>query len=627
MSDILNQKLFKLILTALPFVVLLFIIISTSPDLLNIEPSAVTPAFSPPVETPEIQSRIAIDDVSPEEPPEEIASQTATLNPLLEQFLKTPGSTQEFKPEQTAPTLTTTPTPALTSGPPEWNQDAANPQRTGYIQEEPQLPWELLWTWNGPDERGGVDNHFYDAPQEARTITGGRFIYAPAGELGLFALSKVDGTAAWNFTGASVNVSPAYDPASDKLFVGGDDGKLYKIDAYNGNVIEEYQTGSPINKSILLAEGYVHSITESGHLHKVNMHSMSSAWVFAAGAKASTAPAFSQLSQVIVFATEDLHLHAVNSKDGTSRWRVKPTTNPARFPFTFEGYWPVISEKHGIVFFRLNLGMEGLWSGPLEGQKYPETNHEIRTYLEENPHLKNLFALDLETGEEKFIPAVGYGGVEMLIGEDEPELITGPVPVLKPLPDGGEVAYLFFRNGQSPHHDGRWDSHIGEMVLDEHTIPGMEPGDLRFVRFANSYVHITDEQCPLTMAGSTIFHAHWGASESTRITDRSPELGHSYDNPIRSEENPVVIRRMQACQDYNPESHWTTCGLTLYDDGRFWNGPGWWVYWDNLDPPTPSRRAYSEGILPRYTYVSDGMVIVQGNGGELMIFKHSVKEQ
>src|SRR6185503_868308 len=46
-------------------------------------------------------------------------------------------------------------------------------------------------------------------------------------------------------------------------------------------------------------------------------------------------------------------------------------------------------------------------------------------------------------------------------------------------------------------------------------------------------------------------------------------------------------------------------------------------YWNVLDPPTPVRSAYSEGVLPRYTYVSDGMMIVEGNGGDLFVLKHS----
>ncbi len=150
----------------------------------------------------------------------------------------------------------------------------------------------------------------------------------------------------------------------------------------------------------------------------------------------------------------------------------------------------------------------------------------------------------------------------------------------------------------------------------------MVAGDLRFLQFPNSYTFITDETTPWTMAGNTIFNAHWGASESTMILDRSATLGLSYSNPITSQAHPVVIRRQQSCSDFNAVSHWTTCGLTLYNDGRYWNGPGWWVYWNVMDPPTPATGAYSSGLLPRYTYVSDGLIIVEGNGGDLSVFHY-----
>jgi hypothetical protein len=185
------------------------------------------------------------------------------------------------------------------------------------------------------------------------------------------------------------------------------------------------------------------------------------------------------------------------------------------------------------------------------------------------------------------------------------------------------VAYSHFRSGQGNPGDGRWDSHLGEMVLDKQTISGLVAGDLRFISSSGTYIKITDEQTPLTMAGDTVFHAHWGASESLQITDRSSSRGLTYDKPISTIKNPTVIRRIDACSSFNPATHWTTCGLALFDDGRYWSGPGWWVYWNVLDPPTPSRPAYSEGILARYTYVSDGLVIVQGNGGELFVLRHS----
>jgi len=84
-----------------------------------------------------------------------------------------------------------------------------------------------------------------------------------------------------------------------------------------------------------------------------------------------------------------------------------------------------------------------------------------------------------------------------------------------------------------------------------------------------------------------------------------------------------VIRRISAVSDYRPSTHYTNAGLSLYNDGRYWNGPGYWVYWNQMDPPTPVRSAYSEGILPRYTYVSDGLIIVEGNGGDLSVFTYT----
>ncbi len=72
---------------------------------------------------------------------------------------------------------------------------------------------------------------------------------------------------------------------------------------------------------------------------------------------------------------------------------------------------------------------------------------------------------------------------------------------------------------------GAGTHHMGEMVLDDTTVPGLVAGDLRFVDFPNSYVNITDEQTPFTMAGDTLFHAHWGASDSVKIVDRSAGKG------------------------------------------------------------------------------------------------------
>lgn len=511
-----------------------------------------------------------------------------------------------------------------------WVQDAHDAQRTGYISEEPLEPWTLLWKWNGPDANGGTSKHFYDANREARTVMGGGKIYVPAGAQGLYALNVQTGAILWRVTATTFKATPAYDPATGFVYAGGTDGRLYKINASTGSVASTYNAGSPLNKPMLLVNSSAYVVTASGELHKVNTQSMARTWRYSAGSAATTPPSYSAKRAAVVFATADLYVHAVKDSDGTRKWRVKPTVHTQGDPYTYDGYWPVIAEQHGIVFVRLNLGMDGLWSGPGTGHMFPATNAQIRSYLVANPEWQNLFALSLDDGSTKFIPAVGFGGVELGIQESTgivPVLEVGPVPVVRILPDGKEVVYTFWRAGQfAPEptpSDGRWDSHIGEMVLDNQTVSGLVAGDLRFVQMANAYDEITDEQCPLSMAGATLFHAHWGASESVKIVDRSASRGLVHSSPILTTAHPTVIRRQQQCSDFDPSNNWTSCGLTLYQDGRYWNGPGWWTYWNVQDPNATINNGNRSGILPRYTYVSNGYIVVEGNGGELLVFRHS----
>lgn len=510
----------------------------------------------------------------------------------------------------------------------EWHQEAGNAQRTGYTETEPLEPWVLNWTWNGPNSQGGSSNHFYDAPREARTVTGGCCVFVPAGNQGLYALAKEDGDVVWHSTTTTFNATPAY--SGGWVFAGGADGKLYKFNAETGASLGTYQAGNPLNRAVLATDSAVYAITDNGKLHKVMAASMTSSWVYTAGSAASTGLAYSASRDVIVFGTVDLYVHAVNNEAGTRSWRVKPTPNTAGFPNEYRWYWPVVADQTGIVFLRMRLEHnEGLWSYPSTGHIWPNSNAAARAFLVANSSQQNLFALDLDNGTKQFIPAVGYGGTEDLVN-GQAFVTTGPAPVVKLLPNGKEVVYTHFRNGQANPPDGRWDSHMGEMVLDNSTVPGLLAGDMRFVRMsqlggngAYAYVFLTDEQNPVTMAGDTLFHAHWGASESVRITNRANSLGLSFSNPIQTSNHPPVVRRMEACGTQNTTTHWTTCGMSLYGDQRYWPNPGWWGYWNAYDPPTPpGTNAYSDGMRPRYTYVSAGLVIVEGNGGELLVFTH-----
>jgi hypothetical protein len=529
-----------------------------------------------------------------------------------------------------------TPTPGPTTPPQAgWYQDAFNAQRSGSTLEDPKTPWTFAWKWNASNSTGGLSctnndpatGHCYDAPKEARTVSGASKIFVPAGSWGMYALNLSDGKQAWRNQATTFNASPAYDPVINALFVGGADGRLYKFDPNNGSLLGTYSAGSALNKSTLIVTPYIYMVSLDGKLHKVDGRTMNPVWSYASGSTGSTPPAYSDSKKLIIFGTADLNVHAISDGSGTATWKVKPTPNTPGFPNEYTFGWPVIADQAGIVFIRMRLEHNAHY-GPGPSSQFPNTNNEIRSYLVNNPHRQNLFALDLTTGTKKFIPAVGYGSTEDFIN-NQPYGTTGSMPIVKKYADK-EVAYIHFRNGSSG-TDYRWDGHMGEMVLDNTTITGLAAGDMRFVQMSsynnyggNAYVFIIDEQAPITLAGNTLFHAHWGGSEAVTITDRSSTLGLNYSTPIKAAKLPVVIRRQAACSNYSFTTHWTTCGLTLFNDGRYWGGPGWFVYWNVEDPPkSPSPSAYSAGFLPRYTYVTNGHVIVGGNGGDIFILKHS----
>lgn len=543
----------------------------------------------------------------------------------------------------------------------EWTQDGHDGQRTGSTSEEPVTPWTFQWSFNGPDANGGTANHQYDAPKEARVVTGGAHIYVPAGSRGLYALRKTNGTVAWNVTNTSFNATPAYDPATQTVIAGGADGQVYKINASTGSILGTFNTGSPINKSVLLNGGYAYIVSDNGNLNKVAISNVSPAWTYAAGSTVATLPAYSYSRDSIIYATDDLYIHSVNNSNGTRKWRVKPTPNlpggetATNIPQTYGGVktgnqfelgWPVIAEKSGIVFVRMQLVLQAHFEGP-NGGRFANTNAENRAWLVQNPQYKNLFALNLDNGTEKFIPAVGYGSTEDWINDPAAYGVMGSQPAVKLLPDGKEVAYIHFRSNQtSPATDFRWSGHMGEMVLDDSTIPGLAAGDLRFVKMSkyqdapgkgNCDTHIIDEQTPLTIAGNILINAHWANSCSAKITDRSNSRGLTASDPIATTPLPPIIRAQRgSCADKNTTTHYTTCSAQYLTDGgstgegRYYGGPGFWGYWNVADPPgwrigsgNSAGTSYSAGFLPRHTIVSDGQMIVEGNGGEILVFKYS----
>jgi len=538
----------------------------------------------------------------------------------------------------------TLPERQVTSG---WYQEAHDPQHTGYINEDIPTPWEFKWQWNGScsdgsDCRPGDPNlgWTFEIPPKSHLVAGNGRLYLPAGDHGIWAIRASDGKTDWQNNNVKSDVTAAFDPEINALFVAGRNGSLYKLSSFDGSVLGTFQGDSGLNLAPIIVNGRIFIVSDNGVLYAVDKHSLDQVWSYSSGSQGQTPAAYSARYQTLVYGTEDLFIHAVGSADGSLRWRVKPTVNsPGDYSYdggdgrtyrtyNYEHGWPVIAEEHGIVFIRLRLPKSAMWTVPDQdvANWFPSTNASIRSFLEDTPEIMTLFALDLRTGEKAFTPPVGPSGIET----PDIDSTLGPLPVVKHLENGDEVVYTLWRNGQRCEAgdciNSRKDTVMCEMVLDGSTVTGYQAGDCRFVSFGPEWYLITDEVGKLTMAGDLLMHAHWVGLYPFNITDRSDNLGGSYSDMIRSEEEHILVNRASDEHDWvncpMNSSHFCNGWVDTYGERKVFE-KAFWVFYNASDPPYESCigfdcvKAYSDGYKSRYAIVNDGTIYYELNGGTI----------
>ncbi|HEY3108038.1 MAG TPA: PQQ-binding-like beta-propeller repeat protein [Chloroflexota bacterium] len=491
----------------------------------------------------------------------------------------------------------------------EWAQFGHDPQRTGYTAQTVPGSWRLRWQWNGADASGKPQSGHLGVPDLVQPITGGGRVYIVAGN-SVVALDQATGAVAWSSGSmGALTATPAYEGGS--LYVPSANGTLYKLDAASGAAIGTFQATSGLNLAPALVGSTLYLVAEDGTLYALDARSMSQLWAYSGGAPGSTPPSVSVERNLVVYVTQDLYVHAVDASLGQPRWRVKPTSRSYQCQNAgsscnvvdstgaqAENGWPVIAERHGIVFVRYRLDWNTLWTW----SPYPTTNSAIRSNLTARPDQQTLFALGLDSGAPAFVPAVGNGGAG-----DGGYLPMGPLPVVRVV-GGQEVAYTIWRNGQTcagSGCDGREDATMGEMVLDGTTVAGYQAGDVRFVAYQDIQ---TDEMMALTMSGETLFHNHWLVAEARTVTDRSAGRGGTFANPIQSAAAPYVIWRQASGHGcaFNAATRYCTT-LYSYGDTRSYATAGFYEYFD----------AANEGSSA-FVVVSADQVLVKTADGAVM---------
>jgi len=495
----------------------------------------------------------------------------------------------------------------------EWTQLAHDAQRTGWTPEVVSTPWRFKWLRSDVDARSQYSMY---------PITGNGKVYITAANNNVYALNLSNGQNAWAVApGGTLNSTPAYDPDTQSLFVCSSNGNLYKLNTSNGSTIGTFNAGSALDTAPLIVGDRVYVTANNGTLFAINKNTMQKIWQYDVvpgtwTINRVTAPSYSATRDIIIYCTDqDLHVRAVRS-NGTLAWDVKPTVNDWRSwtgggwtgqqQIEFRHGWPMVADNAGIVLVRLCLGYDSLEVGG--GAPMPKTNAEIKQLLINNPQHQAVFALDLDDGSKAFIPAIKNGAY------GDGYLGIGPMLCIRTLPNGKQVVYTVYCNGQVCESMGwcdyREDSTIGEMVLDNTTVPGYEAGDCRFFDWMQQGIQ-TDEQGPISGAGDMVFFAHWDwPSEGIQITDRSDSVGWPLSNPIKGTWTPWVVTENSSGCGCSPggSSHYCSNNTCAENAGR-WGPPGFFV-------------GDSGWHLYPYTIVSSSHVIVKSISATIFVMEH-----
>jgi outer membrane protein assembly factor BamB len=482
-----------------------------------------------------------------------------------------------------------TPPPVVSTG--DWAQLSGNPQRTGYSPASIPTPWHVKWIWNGPaggGDSGPAPDHLA-LPQDVQPVTGNGRLYIGHSDGVVRAISEDSGTLLWSSQnlGAPVMNTGAFDPVTSSVYFGAKNGKFYQLDAATGaqkRVVDLRGdiTMAPllagdtvfIGSSIPAASG-VQPIYSAGTLYALSKTDLVQRWSYNAGAGLVASPAYTaNHGGLIVILAEDGSVHAIQASSGARMWRVgvNADIDPKRGT-VFADTYPVISEVNDVVIVRSYLNWNKMW---LPSTGAPAAVADIRTFLTQNPTLQSFFVLGLGDGGSKYVAPVMLGA----IGNGGDFMNPPPQVTLRTLPDNSQVAYLLWRNQQAcinPTCDGREDTTVGEMDL--------TTGNIRFVQDYKNQGDMrlpTDEQSPLSIAGDTLFYAHWMLLGGLQITDRSSNLGASYKTPIKTHEITPVVNTLasSACPGRSNHACPSSAGMSLPCDS-FLVDPGFYIYASN----------------------------------------------
>ncbi len=394
-----------------------------------------------------------------------------------------------------------------------WPMLAHDPARSGATPTELRPPFERKWYRLFPDEGliAGIQPIIAD---------GKVFIGTMAGVL--HAIDAESGKDVWTYRagGAILHTCAA---AGGKVFFGTADGKLYAVHAKDGSFAWAVRTGAAVWNSPVVFEDLVIAGSRDGKLYACGAAEGMVKWTAPTGGPILNSPAVDPERRRVYVGSEDMHVYAFDFDSGRLVWK------SAKLPgVSFRAYHPVVAPDGTVLITVMPcagadaimpvlpdmvkevFGDFASWRHKKEEndrlrkrnfeqlarpETYSRQMSYLRKRLSDEPALQTFFALDPQTGRQKFVAPLVYG-----------ESMNGPGEPARVAPDGKVIVkYQALLRSRYEHYSpflnvGYLDTQTGDIA------PIMDQS--RTYGWHDSLLLVHDEQCALTVGGRVLFNTH-----------------------------------------------------------------------------------------------------------------------
>lgn len=455
-----------------------------------------------------------------------------------------------------------------------WPQYAHDPGRSGATTEEVRPPFERKWYRLFADAglQSGVQ------PVIAR---GTLFIGTLRGTL--HAIDAETGNDIWTYKtgGPILHAAAVYE---GMVFVGSADGRMYALNATDGTLCWRTATGAAIWNAPAVSDNRVYFGGRDGFVYALDAVLGSVRWKADAGAPILNSPALDLARGKLYIGSEDMRVRAFNLTDGQEAWRSEVLPG-----VSFRGYHPVVAPDGAVMittqpilgydrFQELLLDMVKRVFGDFASwrhkkdendrlraenfrlmqnpETYPAQLRFLRQRLADNPFYQTFFALDPETGRQRFVAPVVAS--ESMNGPGAPPIVA---------PDGKVIVkYQALLRSRYEHYSpfmnvGYLDTQTGNIVpiMDQDRIYGWH----------DSLLLVHDEQCQLSVGGAILFNTHQDNVNALDLQTRRgyPEpLALNLHEPARGEALALALRALHG-EPLSPGNEWLIRGTAVYGGG------------------------------------------------------------